>query len=145
MTNEHDEIPEATPPRKRRSSQQSGSRQRQRQRVQKDVTEKARETYQQASEKAEEVSRTLWFLDFGFQQFVSTRLVRVLWILHLLGTVLTFIGVVGYSLWNKPVIQAVMTIVAVFLLQCIIAVFTRVMLELMIVIFRIAERLEKLE
>ena len=76
--------------------------------------------------------------DLSFEEFVTTKIIKVLYVIGIIGAVvyaLVFIGM-GFS---RSAIQGIVTLILsplVFLLAVIIA---RVYMELIIVIFRIAE------
>ena len=81
--------------------------------------------------------------DFSFSQFVTTRLVRLLYAIGVVLAVLFAVGAIirGFSEGAGAGIAALIVAPLIFLLVVIIA---RVWLELVIVVFRIAEYLREM-
>ena len=83
----------------------------------------------------------LSFFDFGFERFVTLAVIKVLWIvwliLSLLGTVIfTMIGI-----WRAGVGEALIVILAAPIGWAIETTLVRIWLELICVVFRISEDL----
>ena len=107
-----------------------------------DAAERARRTLRMAEEQADKVAAKLWFLDLKFTRFFTPKLVGPLWAIYLCLVVVSLLGSVVYDALNLSlfVVPFVMVIQFVFLLFAVI--FTRIILEVILAIFRIAERLE---
>jgi hypothetical protein len=106
---------------------------------------RARQTFRKAEEHADKVASKLWFLDLKFEHFFAPKLVGALWALYLCLIVLAFVVSSIHSLFTMNAFFALLTICGEFLLLIFAAIFTRVMLEMFLVMFRVAERLENLK
>ena len=98
-----------------------------------------------ASERADDVSRRLWFLDLKFEQFATPRLIGFVFAMALLFLVLSAVGITIYALFNYPVLQAVIGCAIVYIELIFLAVCFRVFLEMMLVVFRISDHLSYLK
>ncbi|MEW6357718.1 MAG: DUF4282 domain-containing protein [Planctomycetota bacterium] len=81
--------------------------------------------------------------DLSFSSFVTTRLIKVLYILVIVAAGLSVLGILGGSVARGPVGILIGIVVApvVFILSVL---WGRVWLELIIVMFRIAENVNKI-
>lgn len=84
-------------------------------------------------------------LDLGFSRFVTTVIVRWLWIIYLILAPLGFFGVVLIALFAIPGIHKVSCIVAGAVALVLNTLIVRVCLETVCVIFRIAEYLRDMQ
>ena len=105
----------------------------------------AKETLQHASQQVEKANSLLWFLDLDFKQFIATRLIRAIWFVYLMMTGILMVSGVLYFLWVDPALKAIVESAFVVSFLAILAIFARVALEVFAVLFRIADRLERLE
>lgn len=85
---------------------------------------------------------TLLF-DFSFKRFLTPRLVRVLYSLSLLAAVLSALAWMG-SGFREGVMKGLFTLVTGPVAFFIYVLTARVLMEVVLAIFRIAERLENL-
>jgi hypothetical protein len=85
---------------------------------------------------------TLLF-DFSFQRFLTPRLVRVLYSLSLLAAVLSSLAWMG-SGFREGFMTGLFTLITGPVAFFIYVLTARVMMELVLAIFRIAEHIEKL-
>lgn len=78
-------------------------------------------------------------LDLSFTSFVTTKLIKVLYILTMVLIGLIALGIIGSGFAISTVVGFIfiITVAPIFVLLALI--YTRVILELMIVVFRIAE------
>lgn len=100
---------------------------------------------EQAALRADQMSKRFWLLDLKFEQFVTPRLVGVMWSLYLLIAILSFAAFVVYALWAFPVIQAALAIALNLILTIFAMMLVRVVLEIFLVAFRAVERLKPLQ
>lgn len=107
-------------------------------------SEKTVQTIQAATEAADQVSKKLWFLDLRFEGFATPRLIGFVFAASLIALALGFIWSCGYFLLNVPVIHAAFSIVASLVLTILMAVCMRVLLEICLLGFRVAENLKYL-
>lgn len=82
--------------------------------------------------------------DFSFQTFVTPSLIKVLFILYLVGIGLTAIGLVVVAFTQSAGLGVLMLLVGVPIFGFIYILIGRVWLEILIVFFRINENIEKL-
>jgi len=102
------------------------------------------ESLRAANEAAEKVSKKFWFLDLKFEQFATPKLVGFIFASSLLFLVFSGIGASVYLLLFTPILGAVFGILGIFIFVIFYAVMIRVMLELFLISFRIAEHLSHL-
>ena len=81
--------------------------------------------------------------DFSFKRFLTPRLVRILYSLSLLAAVLSALAWMG-SGFRDGVMQGLFTLVTGPVAFFIYVLAARVLMEVVLAIFRIAERLENL-
>jgi hypothetical protein len=86
----------------------------------------------------------LGFFDFGFERFVTLAVVKVLWIVWLVLSLLGAAIFIMMGIWRAGVGEAIMVIVAVPLAWAIWTTLVRIWLELICVVFRISEDLRAL-
>lgn len=80
--------------------------------------------------------------DFSFSSFVTTRIVVVLYVLALLGSglaALLMLGTGAFSLIRGDVVPGVISIVLAPIVGTIYVLLARVYLEIVVVLFRVAE------
>jgi hypothetical protein len=105
----------------------------------------ARETFRKAEEQAEKVASTLWFLDLKFTRFFTPKLIGVVWAVYLCLVAMLFLfSSFGCLLTMNP-FHALVTIFVQFVALIFAVVSGRVVLESILVIFRIAESLEAMK
>jgi len=107
--------------------------------------DRARRTIRKAEEQAEKVAAKLWFLDLKFSQFFTPKLIGVLWAIYLCLVVFTFLGSAVWFLLVLPALFALLAIIFQFIVLTFALIFTRIVLEVFMVIFRVAEHLEPLK
>lgn len=107
-------------------------------------TRKAPGAIRAATQAADDVSQKLWFLDLKFEQFATPRLIGFVFVASLLLMALVGVGVIGYAILNRPLIQAVFISIAMLIEIVVFAIAMRVFLECCLVVFRIAEHLSYL-
>jgi hypothetical protein len=116
--------------------------------VEADTAERARRTFRKAEEQAEKVAAKLWFLDLKFSQFFTPKLVGLLWALNLCLVAIFFLGslasTVYYLFTLNPLHALFMIVVQFFALLCEV-IFTRIVLEVFLVTFRISDQLERMK
>ena len=78
--------------------------------------------------------------DFSFSQFVTTRLVRLLYAIEIVIAALVAIGVIIWR-FSEGVGSGIVALIVAPLVFLLVVIFIRVQLEIIIVIFRIAEYL----
>jgi hypothetical protein len=105
----------------------------------------ARQTFRKAEEHAEKVAEKLWFLDLKFSQFFTPKLIGALWALYLCLAVILFVVGTLSDLFNAGLFPALLHMVVHIVALAFSLVFGRVMLEVILVTFRIAESLEPLK
>ena len=110
-----------------------------------DSSERARQAFRKAEEQAEKVAARLWFLDLKFSQFFTPKLIGALWAIYLCLAVLLFLGSAVHYLLNLNALFAILAIIVQFFVLALAVISARVLLEVILVIFRIAERLEPLK
>jgi hypothetical protein len=109
------------------------------------TSDRTRRMIETAATRAEQVSKRFWLLDLKFEQFVTPKLLGVMWTLYLLLTALGIAAFVAYAMWTLPVVQAAIAI-GVYLLATVFGVMlVRVILETFLVAFRAVERLKPLQ
>jgi xanthosine utilization system XapX-like protein len=86
-------------------------------------------------------SQTVGFLDLGFTRFITSTIVKVLWLISLIAAGLGFIVGTLYILWILPVLQALVALVGLLIGCTFYTLMVRVMLEITVVIFRATEHL----
>jgi hypothetical protein len=81
--------------------------------------------------------------DFSFSSFVTARLIRVLYVL---GLILAGIGALAMIITGltQSFLQGVLMLIVAPLFFLLAAMYLRVVLELLIVVFRIAENVERI-
>lgn len=81
--------------------------------------------------------------DFSFSEFITTRLIRVIYVL---GLIMIGIGalIIIAGGFDGGFLSGLMSIVLAGLVSLLGAMYLRVMMELMIVVFRIAENVAKI-
>jgi hypothetical protein len=87
----------------------------------------------------------LWssFLDFSFSEFVTTRLIKVLYVLGIIGAGIMGLGMIisGFADgFGRGILSLILSPIAVVL----VILLVRIYLELIIVLFRIAENTTEL-
>lgn len=92
---------------------------------------------------AETRSLLALLFDFSFKRFLTPRLVRILYSLSLLAAVLSALAWMG-SGFREGVMQGLFTLVTGPVAFFIYVLAARVLMEVVLAIFRIAERLEHL-
>ena len=102
----------------------------------------ARRTFQMAEEQADKVAETLWFLDLKFSRFFTPKLVGPLWATYLCLIVILFLGSIVYDLRNLPMLFVPFAIIVDFIALVFALIGGRVVLEAVLKIFRVADRLE---
>jgi hypothetical protein len=110
-----------------------------------DPKQRVKETFRKAEEQADKVAATLWFLDLKFNQFFTPKLIGAVWALYLCLIILVFLGSCIHSLLTMYLPFALFTILVEFVGLMFAMIFTRVLLELFLVMFRVAEHLENLK
>ncbi len=106
------------------------------------AAERARQTFRHAEVQAEKVAAQLWFLDLKFSQLFAPKLIGAVWALYLCLVVVFFFASTAFWLSTLTALQAFLLIIVEFIALPFSVIFTRVILEVFLVIFRIAERLE---
>jgi phage FluMu protein Com len=86
----------------------------------------------------------LGFLDLGFTRFISTSIVKVIWLVWLVVASLAFIGFSLRTLWWEPALMAVATFGVALLAFALYTLTVRMGLEITIVIFRATEYLREI-
>lgn len=85
-------------------------------------------------------------MDFSFESFITPRIIRVVYILALVGVAMYTIGWLGYCVYSHNMLtgffMAVVTTPIVALLGVVLA---RVYVELIMLAFKILETLKKIE
>ena len=109
-----------------------------------DAAERVRQTFQKAEEHADKVAAKLWFLDLKFGRFFTPKLVVALWAIYLCLVVILFLGGAVHCLLTLNALYALGLIVVQFISLLFAVISARVILEAILVIFRIAEHLEAL-
>jgi hypothetical protein len=113
----------------------------------KDPAERARQAFQKAEEHADKVAAKLWFLDLKFAHFFTPKLAGALWAIFLCLIAIEFLISFFQSLALLPAHPFVslggMLLALVGLVFGVVC--SRVVLEVLLVTFRIAERLENLK
>jgi hypothetical protein len=113
----------------------------------KDPAERARQAFQKAEEHADLVADKLWYLDLKFTHFFTPKLAGALWAIFLCLIGIQFLISFFQSLAllpSHPFLSLGGTLLALVGLV-FGAVCSRVVLEVLLVTFRIAERLENLK
>ena len=110
-----------------------------------DAAERARRTLRMAEEQADKVAAKLWFLDLKFSRFYTPKLVGPLWAIYLCLVVIFFLSSAVYDVLNINLFIAPFAIVVQFIFLSFAVIFTRIILEVVLVIFRVAENLEPLK
>lgn len=105
---------------------------------------KAVQTMQAATEAADQVTKKFWFLDLKFESFAAPRLAGFVFACSLVLLVLGFVASVLYALYNLPVLQAVLFTALSLISNIFLAVVIRVVLEISLLAFRVAEHLKYL-
>lgn len=83
-------------------------------------------------------------LDIKFDRLVTLTIVKWLWMLWL-GFVVILLAVwVLYALWELPILKALLTLIGVVLVYAFMTLTVRIWLEVICVVFRIAEDLRAL-
>jgi hypothetical protein len=109
--------------------------------------ERARQAFQKAEEHADKVAAKLWFLDLKFAHFFTPKLAGALWAIFLCLIAIQFL----ISFFQSLAMLASHPFMSMggMLLALVGLVFgvvcSRVVLEVLLVMFRIAERLEDLK
>ena len=104
-----------------------------------------RQTLQKAEEHADKVAAKLWFLDLKFTQFFTPKLVGALWAIYLCLLVLAFVASAVQTVMHINPLFAIFVILFQFVVMVFAAISARVFLEFILVMFRVAERLEPLQ
>lgn len=107
-------------------------------------SEKAVQKIQAATEAAEQVSEKLWFLDLKFVAFATPRLIGFVFAASLLVLAVMFVVTSFYGILNYPLLQAIIGVAITLVLYVLAAVMIRVLLEICLLGFRIAEHLKYL-
>lgn len=81
--------------------------------------------------------------DFSFKRFLTPRLVRVLYILSLLAAVLSALAWMASGFTKGP-LHGLFTLITGPVAFLIYVLTARVLMEVLLVVFRIAEHIEKL-
>ncbi len=106
-----------------------------------DAAEQARRTFKKAEEQAEKVAAKLWFLDLKFSRFFTPKLVGPLWAIYLCLVVILFLESTVYDVLHMGLFIAAFAIVVQFIFLVFAVIAGRVVLEVLLAIFRAAERL----
>jgi len=112
-----------------------------------DPAERARQAFQKAEEQAEKMADKLWFLDLKFNHFFTPRLAGALWAIFLCLIAITYLiaTLQSLSLLPKNPFSALAGMLLALVSFVFAAVFSRVVVEVLLVIFRIGQRLEDLK
>jgi hypothetical protein len=105
----------------------------------------ARQTFRKAEEQADAVAAKLWFLDLKFSQFFTPKLIGAVWALFVCLAVLTFVVYSLSSLSTIGFFPTIPHVIVGFVTLIFSLVFSRVVLEVIIAIFRMAEHLESMD
>ncbi len=81
--------------------------------------------------------------DFSFSQFITTRLVRLLYGIGVLVAVVVTLGAIVAG-FNESAGRGILTLIVAPLIFLLIVILARVQLEIIIVVFRIAEYLREM-
>ena len=95
-----------------------------------------------AEEQAEKVAAKLWFLDLKFSRFFTPKLIGPLWAAYLCMIAAFFLFSMVEDLVVLKVFLALMAIGVQFVALVFEVIAGRVILEVVLVIFRMGERLE---
>jgi hypothetical protein len=112
-----------------------------------DPAERARQAFQKAEKQADKVAAKLWFLDLKFSYFFTPRLAGALWAIFLCLIAIIYLSSTFQSLSLLPTqpFSALAGMLLSLVSLVFAAVFSRVVLEVLLATFRIAERLEDLK
>lgn len=110
-----------------------------------DSAERTRQTFRKAEEQAEKVAAKLWFLDLKFSRFFTPKLVGAFWAIYLCLAVILFVGYTVHYLLALNALFALLAIVVEFITLVFAVLAARILLEAILVMFRIAEHLESLK
>ncbi len=113
--------------------------------IETDPSERARRTFRKAEEQAEKVAAKLWFLDLKFSQYFTPKLVGAFWAIYLCLAVVLFVGCTIHYLLTQNALVALLAIIVQLIVLVFAVLSGRIMLEVILVIFRIAENLEPLK
>jgi hypothetical protein len=113
----------------------------------KDPAERARQAFQKAEEHADKVAAKLWFLDLKFSHFFTPKLAGALWAIFLCLIAIQFLLATfqALSVLASHPFACLGGILLALATLAFAAVCSRVVLEVFLVTFRIAERLENLK
>lgn len=101
-----------------------------------------RKRVQQVAQASQEVSTKLWFLDLKFETFATPSLVGFAFLAWMILCLLILIGTGVYALFNLPLLQAVIGVLAMAFLLLIYTILVRVFFESLLIAFRISEHLK---
>lgn len=105
--------------------------------------ERLQSTLDNAQEKVDEASKTFWFFDIKFENFVSATIVRFVWGFYLLFGLLGLgLGILG-SVLRLPILEAVLYSAVMSLGFVLGTLMLRMFLESLMVIFRISDQLKE--
>jgi hypothetical protein len=107
-----------------------------------EAAERARLAIQMAGEHAEKVAAKLWFLDLKFSQLFTPKLIGPLWAIYLCLIVIVFLFSAVNYLFTLNVLLAIFMIVVQLIALVFAAIAGRIVLEVLLVVFRTAQRLE---
>ncbi|MFN7019724.1 MAG: DUF4282 domain-containing protein [Phycisphaerales bacterium] len=83
-------------------------------------------------------------LDFGFNHFVTLKVIKVLYALGLCLIVLVWLGAIGSALLSKNIPGVLGAVVIGGGAALVYAIFFRIWLEIIVVVFRIGENTSRL-
>jgi len=106
--------------------------------------ESLKSTFEDAQRKVDEAAGVLWFLDLKFNHFVSATIIRVVWSAYLALVALVLILGSIRAILDYPIIQAVLGFVGAIIGFAFITLMFRAWLEVLMVIFRMAEHLREM-
>ena len=78
-------------------------------------------------------------MDFSFTEFITTKLIKVLYMLAILLAALTSVGMIITGFVNKGATSGIISLIIAPVVFVVMVLASRVWLELIIVVFRIAE------
>jgi len=112
--------------------------------IEPDTAERARETFRKAEEHADKVADKLWFLDLKFSHVFAPKLVGALWAIYLCISVLGFLISAFQTVVTTKLLFVPFVVLFQFLGLLFALVLGRVVLEALLVVFRMGEHMEHL-
>ena len=88
-----------------------------------------------------QVADAIRFFDFNFDRLVTLTILKFVWKLWLILALLALIVVASGALWNLPVLKAFSVVLGQLIVLSVITLGVRIYLELICVVFRMAEDL----